>query len=93
MERESVICEGQEVETIAIGSGAREAFCKILHSGVPVRVVDPAIELFAHHFLDSYQCHHRTEIVAPVTGFVTGFEEIAEGSITRGLKAADQGGD
>ena len=29
MERESVICEGKEVETVAVGSGAREAFRKI----------------------------------------------------------------
>jgi len=28
MEREAVICEGEEVETVAVGSGAREAFCK-----------------------------------------------------------------
>ena len=50
MERESVIGEGEEVETVAVGSGAQEVFRKILHSGVPVRVVDPTIELFAHQF-------------------------------------------
>ena len=50
MERESVVCEGKEVETVAVGSGAREAFRKILHSGVPVRVVDPAVEFFARQF-------------------------------------------
>ena len=29
MERESVVCKGEEVETVTVGSGAREAFRKI----------------------------------------------------------------